>query len=179
MLGPHHTQDREPVTNILQALSLVEKAEPVQVRCFTLRLRDQHSMWLQDGCQVFMSSCMASNGSCFVLAWIIFKNHLLEVGLTQNRETKALWTLTIVGFILFYHVWGLTWIENSLNRHLVEGLVTYDFILHLRVRDHTTWLWRCVGTALGHFSFGLSQFHGHDSWLVCEVALNSTQSKSK
>jgi len=21
-------------------------------------------------------------------------------------------------------------------------------------------------------SFGLSQFHGHESWLVCEVALN-------
>ena len=28
-----------------------------------------------------------------------------------------------------------------------------------------------VGTAFGHFSFGLSQFHGHGSWLVCEVAL--------
>jgi hypothetical protein len=25
--------------------------------------------------------------------------------------------------------------------------------------------------AFGHFSFGLSQFHGHHSWLVCEVAL--------
>jgi hypothetical protein len=36
----------------------------------------------------------------------------------------------------------------------------------------TTWVWRSVGTtAFGHFSFGLSQFHGHDSWLVCEVAL--------
>ena len=28
--------------------------------------------------------------------------------------------------------------------------------------------------AFGHFSFGLSsQFHGHGSWLVCEVALIS------
>ena len=25
--------------------------------------------------------------------------------------------------------------------------------------------------AFGHFSFGLSQFHGHSSWLVYEVAL--------
>jgi hypothetical protein len=41
-LGPLHTQDREPVTITLQALSLVEKAELVQV-CFSLRLRDQHS----------------------------------------------------------------------------------------------------------------------------------------
>jgi hypothetical protein len=23
----------------------------------------------------------------------------------------------------------------------------------------------------GHFSFGLSQLHGHGSWLMCEVAL--------
>ena len=45
------------------------------------------------------------------------------------------------------------------------------FALHLRVRDHTTWFWRCVGMAFGHFLFGLSQFHGHGSWIVCEVAL--------
>ena len=36
------TQDWGPVTIALQALSLVEKAEPVQVR-LTLRLRDQLS----------------------------------------------------------------------------------------------------------------------------------------
>ena len=38
--GPLHTQDWEPVTIALQALSLVEKAVLVQV-CFTLRLRGQ------------------------------------------------------------------------------------------------------------------------------------------
>ena len=27
--------------------------------------------------------------------------------------------------------------------------------------------------ALWTFSFGLSQFHGHGSWLVCEVALRA------
>jgi hypothetical protein len=32
-------------------------------------------------------------------------------------------------------------------------------------------IWECVGmAAFGHFSFGLSQFHGHGLWLVCEVA---------
>ena len=71
------------MTIALQALSLVEKAEPVQVR-FTLRLRDQQSMWMQDGCKVYMDSYMTSNGSCFMVTWIIFKNHLLKVGLTQN-----------------------------------------------------------------------------------------------
>jgi hypothetical protein len=45
---------------------------------------------------------MASNGSYFMVIWIIFKNHLLEVGLTQNWETIALRTLTMVG--LFYFI---------------------------------------------------------------------------
>ena len=40
-----HTWDWEPVTITLQALSLVEKAELVQV-CVTQRLRDQRSMWM-------------------------------------------------------------------------------------------------------------------------------------
>ena len=39
-IGPLHTWDWEPGITTLQALSLVEKAEPVQVH-FTLRLRDQ------------------------------------------------------------------------------------------------------------------------------------------
>ena len=55
---------------------------------------------MQDGCKVYMDSYMASNGSCFMVTWIIFKNHLLEVGLTQNRETMALRMFTTVD--LFY-----------------------------------------------------------------------------
>jgi hypothetical protein len=55
---------------------------------------------MQDACKVYMDSYMASNGSCFTTTWIIFKNHLLEVGLTQNQETMTLRTLTTVG--LFY-----------------------------------------------------------------------------
>ena len=73
------------MTIILQALSLVEKAELVQVR-FTIPSRDQQSMWVQDGCKVYMESYMASNGSCFKVTWIIFQNHLLEVGLTPKLE---------------------------------------------------------------------------------------------
>ena len=97
--GPLHTRDWEPMTNTLQALSLV--AEPFQVH-FTLRLRDQQSMWMQDGCEVHVDSYMALNGSCFMVTWIIFKNHLLEVGRTQNWETTALRTLTTVD--LFYFI---------------------------------------------------------------------------
>ena len=31
-----------------------------------------------------MDSYVTSNGSCFMVTWIVFKNHLSEVGLTQN-----------------------------------------------------------------------------------------------
>ena len=95
-LRPLHTWDWEPMTIALQALSLVEKVEPVQAR-FTLRLRDQQSTWMQDGRKPYMDSYVASNGSCSMAAWILFKNHLSEVDLTWNhRETMALRTLTTV-----------------------------------------------------------------------------------
>ena len=45
---------------------------------------------------------MASNGSCYMVTWIIFKNHLLEIFLTQNQETLTLQMLTTVG--LFYFI---------------------------------------------------------------------------
>ena len=89
------------MTITLQAPSLVEKAEPLQAR-FTPCLMDQQNMWMQHGCGVYMDSHMASNGSRFMVTWIVFKNHLLEVALTQNRETMILRTLTTVG--LFYFI---------------------------------------------------------------------------
>ena len=52
--------------------------------------------------KVYVDSYMASNGSCFMVTWIVLKNHVLEVGLTQNQETMALWTLTTVD--LFYFI---------------------------------------------------------------------------
>ena len=64
-LGTLYTRDWEPVTIAIQAPSLVERVEPVQVR-FTLRLRVQRSMWMQNGCQVYMDSYFTSNGSCFL-----------------------------------------------------------------------------------------------------------------
>ena len=132
--GPLHTQDWEPMTIKVQALSLVEKAGPVQVR-FTLRLREQQSMWLHDGWKAYMGSHMASNGTCFMVTWTIFQIHLLEVDLTQNHwETMALWMLTIVDLLYVYHVRGAAWIKIHLN------------IIWLRPRScmtsHYTWgLW--------------------------------------
>ena len=45
---------------------------------------------------------MASNGSCLMITWTIFENHLLEVGPTQKRETMPLQMLTTVD--LFYFI---------------------------------------------------------------------------
>jgi hypothetical protein len=45
---------------------------------FTLHLRDQRSMWMQDGYQVHMDSYMAWNGSCFMVTWTIFQKPPLE-----------------------------------------------------------------------------------------------------
>ena len=89
------------MTITLQALSLVGNAVRVQVR-FTLHLRDQRSKGMHDGCKVYMDSYMTLNGSCFMVTWTVFQNHLLEVGLTQNLwETMPLRTLTTVGLLYF------------------------------------------------------------------------------
>ena len=53
----------------------------------------------KDRYKVHMDSYMTSNGSCFMVTWSILKNALLEVGLTQNRETMALRTLTIYSIV--------------------------------------------------------------------------------
>jgi hypothetical protein len=103
------------MTIALQALSLVEKVEPVQVR-FTIHSRDQHSMWMQDGFKVYKDSYMASNGSCFMVTHIIFKNHLLVVGLTQIRETMELQMLTTIDW--FY----LIMCEDCMNKNSLKSI---------------------------------------------------------
>ena len=57
---------------------------------------------MQEGCKVYVHTYMTLNGSCFMVTWPIFTNHLLEVGLTQNRETMTLQTLTTID--LFYSI---------------------------------------------------------------------------
>ena len=54
---------------------------------------------MQDGCKL---SLMASNGLRSMVTWTIFKNHLVEVGVTQNQEAMALCTLAPIG--LFYSI---------------------------------------------------------------------------
>jgi hypothetical protein len=68
------------------------------------RFSFQLSKLMQDGWKVYMDSYMASNRSYFMVTWTIFKSNLLEVGLTQNRETMALQNITTVD--LFYYILG-------------------------------------------------------------------------
>ena len=127
---------------------------------------------MQDGCKVYMDPYMASNRSCFMVIWIIFKNHLLEVGLTQNWETMALRTLKTVDLLYLYHVWEPAWIETHWNNIWLRARSHVTSHLHLRVCDHTTWFLKVCWDRLWTLSFGLSQFNDHGSWLVCEVALS-------
>ena len=130
------------------------KTELVQVR-FTLRLRDQWSTRIQDGCKVHMVSYTTSNGLWIMVIGIIFKDHLLEIGWTQKRKTIAL-TQPLAYSILSCVRTHMN--RNSLNKHLVEGPVTHDFTPHSRLCDHTTWFWRCPRTAFAHFLVGSHNF---------------------
>ena len=105
-----------------------------------------------------MDSDMASSWSCFMVTGTVSKNHLLEVGLTQNRETMAFKTLTTVDFILFYHVRGPASIEIRWNSVWLRARSHMTFTLHLRVCDHTLRFWRCVGTTFAHFLLGCHNF---------------------
>ena len=100
------------------------------------------------GVKFYMEFYMVSNGSCFVVTWIVFKNHLLEGGLTQNWVTMVLGTLTTVGLFYFFHVWGSAWIKCYWHR------------IWLRVQLHMSSLytWESVTTLHdiggGHFLLG-------------------------
>ena len=130
------TRDWEPVSSTLQALSLVEKAEPVQVRYFTLCLRDQWSKWMQDGCKVYMNFYRG-------IKWIMFHGHLdyFRKSLLGGRSNTKLGDHDIPNahnywYILFYHAWGPTWIEIYWNN------------IWLRARSHMTshYTWESVTT---------------------------------
>ena len=97
-LRPYHIRDQEPMTITPQALIGGKGGSKFKV---ALRLRDQESRRMQDGCKVYMDSYMASNGSCVHGTWTIFKIHLLEVGLTQNHWETMLHNQLI---FLFDHV---------------------------------------------------------------------------
>jgi hypothetical protein len=106
-----------------------------QIR-FTLHLRDQLSMWMQDGCKVYMDSYMASNGSCFIVTLDCF--HKPPLGGRPNTKLGDQGTPNAHNrwFILIYQAWGHAWIESHWNS------------IWLRARSHMTsrYTWRSVTT---------------------------------
>ena len=76
-----------------------------------------------------------------------------------------------------WYILFLTCVRTRMNQKIIE--IAFGWVPgHIWL--HTTCFWRCVGTtAFGHsLSFGLSQFHGHGFWLMCDVAL-TTQSRQR
>ena len=136
-------------------------------------------MGMQDGCKVYMDPYMASNESCFMVTWIIFKT---TSGLGGRPNTKPGDHCTPNARMIYSNS---SCVRTNRNRNSFEiafgwrpkaqlHMTSHNFTLHVRVREHTTWFWRCLGKAFGHFLLG-SQFHDHSSWLVCEVALVCAQ----
>jgi hypothetical protein len=73
----------------------MKKPELVQVR-FTLALGTNKVCECKMDVKYTWIPTWHQMNHVFMVTWTNFKNHLLEVGLTQNRETMALRTLTIV-----------------------------------------------------------------------------------
>ena len=130
-------------------------------------------MWMQDGCKVYVDSYMASNGSCFMVTWTISKKSSLGGKPDTKWEDHGTLNAHKCWFILFYRVWWSVWIEIYWNSIWLRT--------RSRMTSHYTWGFVSTlhdfGGVLRHYglwtlSFGLSQFHGHGPWLVCEVALS-------
>ena len=137
-------------------------------------------MWMQDGCKVYMDSYMASNGSCFMVTWTVFKNHLLEVGLTQNQETMVPRTFIIVD--LFYFImcedlheykknWNSIWLraQSHMASNYTWGSVTalHDFGGVLG-RPLNTFVWALTiswSRLLAHVWSGLKSLKLWAAWL--------------
>ena len=83
------------------------------------------------------------------------KNIFLEVGLNTKPGDRGTPNAQNSWWFLFYYAWG-----SRMNRKSFEiafGWGPGHTWLH-RARDHTTLLWKCVGTAFGHFLLGSHNF---------------------
>ena len=131
---------------------------------------------MQDGCRVYMDSHMASNGSSFMATWIICKK-IPPFGGRPNTKLGDHNTLNTHNrwFVLCYHVvrtctkrfqWNSIWLRD--RSHMTSD---YTWISVTTLHD--------FGSVLGqppNTFFWALQFHGHGSWLMCEVALNEPRS---
>ena len=106
---PLDTLNGKPKTFTIQALSLMEKRRRLS------KLASHYtwgtngvSMWLQDGCKVYMDQPMRAlrlqwSHAFSLVCEVALNNRLLEGSLTQIWETLNAHNCC---FIIFYHVWG-------------------------------------------------------------------------
>ena len=67
---------------------------------------------MQDGCKVHIDSYTSSNGSCFMVTWTIFQNHLLEGRPHTKPGDHGTPNADNHWFILPYHMRELTRTET-------------------------------------------------------------------
>ena len=121
--------------------------------------------WMHDGCKVSMAFLCG-------IKWIMLHGYLdyfqkPPLGGRPNTKPQDHGTPNAHNgwFILFYRVWRPAWIEFGWGpghiwlHTILEGPWPHYMILVVS--------WDGIWT----LSIGLSWFHGHGSWLMCEVAL--------
>jgi hypothetical protein len=109
-----------------------------------------------------------------MVAWTIFKNQLLKVGITQNRETMTPQNLAAVCLLYSIMCEGHVWIKfhwitiqpkvwSHMTSHYTRG-----------AHDHTTWFWKCRGTTFGHLFWALTVSWSHLFWALSLVILEAS-----
>jgi hypothetical protein len=104
-----------------------------------------HNIWGTDG----VSECKMDAKSTRIPTWHWMDHVSWLLGLFPNTTSCGGKPNTKPGdhgtpnthdrlYILFYHGWVPSWIEIHRNS------------IRVRVRDHATWFWRCLGIAFGH-----------------------------
>ena len=155
----------------------MEKAEPVQVH-FTLCSRDQ---WSKDANARWMQSL---HGFQHGIKWIMHVSWSLGLfsrtthGGRPNTKPCDHYTPNAPNrwFILWYHALGPPTNGDSLKEHLVAG--PGHMWLHTTLEGawpHYIISEVCWDGGLWTHSFGLSQFHGPGSWLVCEAIIGENR----
>ena len=107
-----------------------------------------------------------------------YNNVLINFGQLYSNSCYTTLSIATLGMCIAcesHQLWAVRPCIYHIFRHLAKWLIFcrtgHANTVQWRVCDHTTWFWRCLRMAFGHpLSFGLSQFHGHGSWIVCKAA---------
>ena len=167
--GPRErARDWEHVTNALPTLSLVEKAKPVQVHCFTLRLREQWSECVNARCMESLHGFLCGI-EWMKFAWSLDRFQKTSLGGRSNTKLGDHGSPNVPNhylFLLVYHGGGPAWTKIHRN----------SICLRAQSRMNLDGTWGSVtslhdfgGVLIGPWTllFGLTQFQTISwSWLL-------------